>query len=193
MGDYDQDGDLDLYVTNLGPNALLQNNGDGTFSDVTIEAGVGHPGWGSQRGVSSTLIRTETSTCSSRTTWTGRWGAELPCTGAGGGLDYCNPTNFDAPAQDVLFMNEGDGTFSDRSEAAGLSSAFGNGFGVVVDDFDGDGWQDVYVANDGTANQLWINGQDGTFKDRSLLSGCAVNMNGAVEAGMGVAVPRPGE
>ena len=187
VGDYDQDGDLDLYITNLGPNALLQNNGDGTFSDVTAEAHVGHPGWGAsaaffdadQDGDLDLFV-------ANYVDWSP--GAELPCTGAGGGPDYCNPTNFDAPAQDVLYRNEGDGTFSDRSEAAGLPSAFGNGFGVVVDDFDGDGWQDVYVANDGTANQLWINGCDGTFLDRSLLSGCAVNMNGAVEAGMGVAV-----
>ncbi|MDG1492068.1 MAG: CRTAC1 family protein [Planctomycetota bacterium] len=187
VGDYDQDGDLDLYVTNLGPNALLQNNGDGTFSDVTIDAGVGHPGWGASAAFFDADRDGDLDLfIANYVDWS--LGAELPCTGAGGGLDYCNPTNFDAPAQDVLFMNEGDGTFSDRSEAAGLSSAFGNGFGVVVDDFDGDGWQDVYVANDGTANQLWINGQDGTFKDRSLLSGCAVNMNGAVEAGMGVAV-----
>lgn len=187
VGDFDQDGDLDLYITNLGPNALLRNNGDGTFSDVTAEAGVGHPGWGASAAFFDADRDGDLDLfVANYVDWS--MGAELPCTGAGGGLDYCNPVNFDAPAKDVFYRNEGDGTFSDRSEAAGMSSAFGNGFGVVVDDFDGDGWQDVYVANDGTANQLWINGSDGTFRDQSLLSGCAVNMNGAVEAGMGVAV-----
>lgn len=187
VGDYDQDGDLDLYITNLGPNALLQNNGDGTFTDVTEAAGVGHAGWGAStaffdadRDGDLDLFITN------YVVWTKE--SDLPCTGVGGNLDYCSPNNYDAPARDVFYLNEGDGTFRDRSDEAGIHAAFGNGLGVVVDDYDGDGWQDIYVANDGMANQLWINRHDGTFADRSLLSGCAVNMNGTAEAGMGVAV-----
>lgn len=187
VGDYDQDGDLDLYITNLGPNALLRNNGDGTFTDVTEAAGVGHAGWGAStaffdadRDGDLDLFITN------YVDWAKE--SDLPCTGVGGNLDYCSPNNYDAPAKDVFYRNEGDGTFLDRSDEAGIHAAFGNGLGVVVDDYDGDGWQDIYVANDGMANQLWINRRDGTFVDRSLLSGCAVNMNGTAEAGMGVAV-----
>jgi hypothetical protein len=184
--DYDGDGDLDLYVTNLGPNVLLRNDGGGRFTDVTAAAGVGDEGWGASAAFFDADRDGDLDIfVTNYVAWSPA--IVLPCTGPSGQPDYCNPTNYSAPAKDVFYRNEGDGTFTDRSVEAGIHAAFGNGLGVAVDDFDGDGWQDVYVANDGTPNQLWINQKDGRFKDRSLLSGCAVNMNGAVEAGMGVA------
>ena len=182
-GDYDGDGDVDLYVTNVGPNVLYRNNGDGTFTDVTSDAGVGDPGWGASSAfmdydadgdldlfVVNYLI----------------WSVDrdLEC---GTPRDYCSPTAYDASAPDTLYRNEGNGTFVDVSESAGLRTAFGNGLGVACGDFNLDGHVDVYVANDKTANQLWINTGDGRFRDEALIAGCAANMHGAAEAGMGVA------
>jgi len=112
---------------------------------------------------------------------------ELTCTSGAQERDYCQPENYNASARDVLYRNEGDGRFVDVSREAGLWSAFGNGLGVAVDDFDGDGWRDLYVTNDGTPNQLWINQGNGKFVDEALLAGCAVNMMGTAEAGMGAA------
>ena len=185
VGDYDADGDLDLYVTNLGANVLLRNDGGGRFTDVTAVAGVGDGSWGASaaffdadRDGDLDLFLTN------YVAWTPS--IVLPCTGPSGQPDYCNPNNYRAPARDVFYRNEGDGTFTDRSEEAGILAAFGNGLGVTVEDFDGDGWSDVYVANDGTPNQLWINQGGERFVDRALLAGCAVNGTGAAEAGMGV-------
>ncbi|MHC4974922.1 MAG: CRTAC1 family protein [Planctomycetota bacterium] len=184
--DYDGDGDVDLYVTNVGPNVLYRNDGDGTFTDVTEAAGVGHPGWGTSCAfvdydgdgdldlfvVNYVIWSVDT---------------EIECRAGSGARDYCKPANYHAPAQDVLYRNDGDGTFTDVTEAAGIHRAFGNGLGVACGDYDLDGRMDVYVANDGMPNQLWLNQGDGRFVDAALASGCAVNMQGKAEAGMGVA------
>jgi hypothetical protein len=102
-----------------------------------------------------------------------------------GAQDYCGPGSFD-PLPDRLFRNRGDGTFEDVTPLAGLVSGFGGALGVVAADFNGDGWLDLYIANDGLPNNLWINGGDGTFTDDALLAGCSVNAQGKAEASMGV-------
>ncbi|MEO0422356.1 MAG: CRTAC1 family protein [Pseudomonadota bacterium] len=184
--DYDGDGDTDLYVTNLGPNVLYRNEGDGRFTDVTAASGTGHDGWGTSAawldydadGDLDLFVANYINWAPTQ---------ELNCFTGGATRDYCHPRHYNAPAADVLYRNEGDGTFTDVTEAAGLLSAFGHGLGVAVADLDGDGRTDIYVANDGMPNQLWQNLGDGTFEDIGLLSGTAVNMAGKAEAGMGVA------
>ncbi len=184
--DYDGDGDIDIYVTNWGPNVLYRNNGDGTFTNVTASAGVGDASWGASAaffdydrdGDLDLFIANYLHWSPDR---------EIECASGTGQRDYCNPMNYKSPARDTLYQNKGDGTFRDISDSAGLSTVFGNGFGVACADFNQDGLVDVYVANDGMSNQLWLNKGNNRFEDDALLSGCAVNMNGMAEAGMGVA------
>lgn len=185
-GDYDNDGDVDLYVTNYGPNTLLRNDGAGRFSDVSAAAGVDHDGW----GVSTAFLDYDVDGdldlfVANYVNWS--IGIEQDCYNNSGLTDYCLPTNYGAPAMDRLFRNEGDGSFADVSVEAGLESAFGNGLGVVCGDFDGDGRIDIFVANDTMMNQLWLNQGDGRFVDESLLRGCALDEHGMAKAGMGVA------
>ncbi len=184
VGDYDGDGDADLYVTNVGRNTLWRNQGDGTFGDATEAAGVGHLAWSTSSGFFDydndgdldlfvvNYIRWSSDT-------------EIDCKSTYGERDYCAPNNYNRPSQCVLYRNEGGGRFSDVSEAAGLLSVFGNGLGLALADFDGDGWLDAYVSNDGMPNQLWINQKNGKFLDRAVPAGAAVNRNGASEASMG--------
>ena len=186
-GDYDNDADIDLYVTNVGRNTLLRNDGAGRFLDVTDAAGAGHEGWGTSGAFLDhdndgdlDLFVTNYVEWSMRT--------EQTCYNASGAEDYCLPTNYKTPGPDVFLRNEGDGTFTDVTEAAGFSAAFGNGLGVGTGDFDGNGFQDIFVANDTMLNQLWLNQGDGTFVDESLLRGCALDEHGKAKAGMGVAV-----
>ena len=184
-GDYDNDGRTDLYVTCVGPNALLHNEGGGRFRDVTAASGTGDPNW----GMSAAFLDYD------RDGWLDlvvvnyvRWSVaiERDCDAPRGGADYCSPKSYDAPTPDVLYHNNGDGTFTDVSEKAGLRTAFGNGLGVVSGDFDGDGREDIFVANDGTPNQLWMQQADGAFRDRALAVGCAMDLAGVAKAGMGV-------
>lgn len=187
VGDYDNDGDPDLYITNLGANVLLRNEGQGVFVDVTRNAGVGHSGW----GASAAFLDYDGDGdldlfVANYLNWS--LSTEIECYNDAGGLDYCNPANYNAPAADVLYRNDGHGTFTDVTEAAGLLEAFGTGLGVICADFNLDGYIDIFVANDGMPDQLWINQGDGTFRDEALLMGCAVDMTGAAKAGMGVAV-----
>lgn len=187
VGDFDADGDLDLYVTNVGPNVLYRNNGDGSFSDVTDESNVGHGGWGTAAsfvdydadGHLDLLLVNYL-----------RWSPEreLECKTGDSRRDYCSPLALRAPAMDTLYRNQGDGTFQDVTHDVGLSAAYGNGLGAVVADFNRDARMDFYVANDGMPNQLWLQQADGRFRDDALQMGCSVNRTGAAEAGMGVAV-----
>lgn len=184
-GDFDRDGDIDLYVTNVGPNVLYANNGDGTFTDITESAGVGDPSWGS----STTFVDCDGDGfldifVANFVVWSPA--RELKCGPDADHQDYCSPKNYQTPAPDVLYHNNGDGTFTDVSEAAGLRADFGNGLGVVSGDFNRDGLTDLYVANDGMPNQLWINTGNGKFRNDALLSGCALNGVGAAEASMGI-------
>lgn len=184
VGEIDNDGDLDLYVTNFGPNVLYRNNGDGTFSDVTAEAGVGDDRW----STSAAFLDYDRDGrldlfVAHYVDFTIR--GNIPCYGPTGVRDYCNPSVYQ-PLPDRLFRNRGGGRFVDVSADAGIQNAFGSGLGVVCSDFDGNGWPDIFVANDGNENQLWMNQGDGTFLDAAMFSGTAFNSDGMPEAGMGV-------
>jgi hypothetical protein len=184
-GDYDRDGDLDVYLTNLGPNVLLRNDGGGRFTDVTAAAGVGGDGWSTSASFADVdgdgwldLFVTR------YLAWTPA--RERQCFSLTGVVDYCSPKNYDAPTPDLLFRNTGKGTFTDASAASGITAARGNGLGVVVDDVDADGDADIFVANDGTPNHLWINQGSGRFLEDALARGVAIDQDGAPKAGMGV-------
>jgi hypothetical protein len=182
--DYDNDGDVDLYITNFGPNRLLRNRGDGSFEDATEEAGVGELRW------SVPAVFFDFDGDGWLDLFVGNYvglspGNEKACYAETGARDYCGPAAYN-PEADRLFHNRGDGTFEDVTGAAGLLTAFGPALGAITGDFDGDGRLDLYVANDGAANQLWINRGDGTFRDEALLAGVAVNADGMAEASMGV-------
>ena len=185
VGDIDNDGWVDLFVTALGSSQLFRNNGDGTFTDVTARAGTGDSRW----STSATFFDYD------RDGWLDlfvanyvKFRADLKraCFSAGSARDYCNPAVYD-PAPDRLLRNNGDGTFSDVTARAGLARSSGRGLGVLASDFNGDGWTDLYVANDGDANQMWINQRgSGVFSDEALLAGVAVNRMGQPQGSMGV-------
>ena len=183
-GDFDNDGWPDLYVSNFGPNTLLRNRGDGTFEDVTRASRTGELKW----GASASFLDIDNDG------WLDlyvgnyvnyRIPADKPCASQTGARDYCGPLAY-KPELDRLYRNRGDGTFDDVSTRSGIDAEMGAALGVISADFDGDGWLDVYVANDQMPNQLWQNQGDGTFVDTALLAGAAVNAVGQPEASMGV-------
>ena len=183
VGDYDNDGYPDLYITNFGSNVLYRNNGDGAFTDVTKHAGVDDPRWSASAAfvdydrdgrldlfVSSYLNY--------------NIALNKPCYAPTGELDYCNPSIYDGlPSR--LFRNEGNGKFSDVTGSSGIGSAIGKALGVVCFDYDRDGWIDIYVANDGVSNYLWHN-RNGRFEEVALFSGVAYSADGKAQASMGV-------
>ena len=184
-GDYDNDGDVDVYITNLGANVLLQNDGTGRFTDLTRMAGVAGTGWSTSAAFADVDADGDLDLFVSRyLDW--RIEIERECYSLTGLPDYCSPKNYDVPTSDLLFRNNGNGTFTDVSRAAGLTSAVGNGLGVIADDVNGDGRPDIFVANDGTPNHLWINDGGGRFTESALMSGVAIDQDGAPKAGMGV-------
>jgi enediyne biosynthesis protein E4 len=186
VGDIDNDGHLDLYVTAFGPNILYRNNGDGTFTDVTAEAGVagGRSDWSTSAGFFDfdgdgrldlyVVNYVEFSI------------AENPYCGLTrpGYRMYCDPTIFDG-APDRLYHNRGDGTFADVSRRAGIANPAGKGLGVVFCDVDGDHLVDIYVANDLVRNFLYRNNGDGTFRDIAYAASVGFDLNGKPQAGMG--------
>lgn len=184
IGDYDNDGDRDVLVTNVGPDHLYRNRGDGTFEDVTTAAGIDLPGWSCSAGF---FDYDRDGFLDLFVTQYVSYKPELACVDRAGKPEFCGPMSF-PPQRDVLLHNEGDGTFKDVSKVSGIASVAAAGLGVVFEDLNGDGWIDIYVANDGYANNLWINGQDGTFSDEAFLLGVAFNAMGQAEAGMGVLV-----
>jgi len=184
-GDFDNDGAIDLYVTNVGPNVLLRNDGHGRFTDVTAKARVGGYGW----TTSSAFVDYDADGWLDLFVvryldW--RPSAEVECFSLTGVPDYCSPRTYDLPTSSTLYHNNRDGTFTDVSERAGLHRAVGNGLGVTTGDFDGDGRIDIFVANDSTPNHLWLNQGNGQFREGALLTGCAVDADGRPKAGMGV-------
>ena len=187
--DYDRDGLVDLYVTNVGANRLYRNLGGGAFEDVTERARVGDPSW------SSSAVFYDYDDDLDLDLFVANyvvWSAdrERPCLGPNGLRNYCNPAEY-PPAPDTLYRNDGDGRFVDVSEAAGIRSVTGPGLGVVAGDLDDDGFVDLYVANDQAVNHLWLNQGDGTFREDALTRGAALNELGQPEAGMGIAVADP--
>jgi hypothetical protein len=184
-GDYDNDGDVDLYVTNVGANVLLRNNGQGRFTDVAEAAGVDDVGWGTSAAFLDLDADGDLDLfVVNYVNWSVT--GELSCYERSEPV-YCLPVNYKSPGRDRLFRNDGDGSFTDVTDAAGLYRDFGNGLGVVGADFDGDGRTDVFVANDGTVNQLWLNRGGLRFDNEAASWGCAMDDHGIAKAGMGVA------
>jgi hypothetical protein len=183
-GDYNNDGCVDLYLTSLGRNQMFRNNCDGTFTDVSSFTRTDDPGW----SVSAAFVDYD------RDGWLDLYvghylnyslKSDVPCFSVAGRRDYCPPRLYMAqPSR--LYHNNRDGTFSDVTAASGLAGEFGPALGVATADFNGDGWIDIYVSNDGQPNELWINQRDGTFKNMGLLSGTAFSADGHANAGMGV-------
>jgi hypothetical protein len=184
-GDYDGDGHTDIYVSNLNRNTLLKNDGQGHFTDVTESAGVGGSVWSAS---SAFLDYDRDGDLDLFVTNYIYWDedSELPCQDPPRGLTYCSPKSYSAPTPDTLYRNEGDGTFTDASLEVGLRLSKGNGLGVLCADFDGNGYQEIFVANDGTPNKLWVVGEDGKWTEKGLVKGCAVDDQGRAKAGMGV-------
>ncbi len=192
VGDYNNDGFNDLYVTCVGPNRLMKNNGNGTFTDVTGAAGVGDPRWSAGAAFMdydndgdldlfvANYVAFDFNNLPDQIK--GR-----PCLYKGIPVQ-CGPRGLPGDG-DTLYRNNGDGTFTDVTKKAGVSDPNGYyGMGVIASDFDEDGWVDIFVANDSTANFLYKNNGDGTFKEIGFVSGTAVNENGSEQGCMGVTV-----
>ena len=186
VADYDNDGDLDLYVTYWGPNALYRNEGNGTFTSV--EAGTGDQRWGASAAFGDVDLDG----------WLDLYVANYvafdlnnppgdgqPCSGWKGLSVFCGPHGLDGQA-DVLYRNEGNGTFADVSAATGIDQPTHLGLGVLFTDYDGDGDQDIYIANDSTPNLLYRN--DGAWRLREVgaFAGVAYSEEGRAQAGMGI-------
>jgi len=191
IGDYDNDGYEDLFVTYFGKNILYHNNGNGTFTDVTEKAGVGGSGKRWNTGCAfldcdrdghldlfvANYIDLDLAT------------APVPESGPclyKGVMVACGPPGLNG-GKNILYLNNGNGTFTDATEQAGILEANGTfGLGVLTADFDNDGWPDIYVANDSTASALYQNKKNGKFVDIAMEAGCALSADGKPQAGMGV-------
>ena len=184
VGDYDNDGDPDLFIANFGRNSLYQNQGDGTYTDVTVAAGLTSAEW------SSSVAFADLDRDGALDLYVVNYVDSLRiCRGDNGRIATCDPSNFQG-AQDRLYQNRGDGTFADATQEAGIVAANGKGLGLVIVDLDGDLREEIYVANDGTPNFLFRNvstpGQL-KFVENGALAGVAVNRHGQAEGGMGIA------
>jgi len=185
VGDYDNDGHADIYVTNFGRNILYHNNGDGTFTDVTERAGVAGSGWSTgacwvdydRDGRLDLIVARYLEWDFATNVWCG---LHKP-----GYRSYCHPDQF-KPIAHLAFHNNGDGTFTDVSRASGIGLSPGKGLGVAINDFDLDGWPDILIANDSFPQQLFRNNRDGTFTEIGLKVGLAYDEDGKTFAGMGL-------
>jgi enediyne biosynthesis protein E4 len=195
-GDYDNDGWTDLYVSNLGPNRLYHNRRDGTFGERAEEAGVVLEAYMTTGAAFGDFDRDgllDLFVCG----YAEFDPANPPRSGVDVPINFCRFRGVDVMCgprglpgtRDFLFRNEGDGTFTEMAESAGVHGpAGGYGFSPVWVDVDDDGWLDLVVANDSTPNYLYLNNRDGTFKDVSYVSGFALSQDGRSQAGMGLAV-----
>jgi enediyne biosynthesis protein E4 len=184
VGDYDNDGFEDLLVTSYGGNVLYHNNGDGTFTDVTAKSGVRGSGWTVSAGFFDYNNDGRLDIFVTRyLDWTFEkntyCGDRVP-----GYRAYCHPNNF-AGVSNLLFKNNGDGTFTDVSTDSGIAKEKGKSLGVAFADYDNDGWTDVFVANDSIQSFLFHNNGNGTFTESALTSGAGLNQDGNTFAGMG--------
>jgi hypothetical protein len=183
-GDYDNDGYTDLLVTNLGGNTLYHNNGNGTFTDVTPKAGVGGSGWCAgacfvdydRDGLLDLIVTRYLDWDFATSVYCG---LHRP-----GYRSYCHPDQFSAVSC-LVYHNNGNGTFTDVSKSCGVALSPGKALGIAMNDFDRDGWPDIFVANDSFPQQLFRNNRNGTFSEVALESGLAYNQDGKTFAGMG--------
>ena len=185
VGDYDNDGFPDLLVLGYGRCILYHNNRDGTFTDVTTRAGVANSGqWASSAawfdydndGHLDLVVANYVDWSPERNFYCGDRGPEM--------RSYCHPDDFRGQPP-TLYHNNGNGTFTDVSKSSGVGLKGGNGLGVVTFDYDNDGWQDIFIANDHMPNFLFHNNRDGTFREVAYVAGVAVSSDGEFEAGMG--------
>lgn len=185
VGDYDNDGRADLYVTNLGHNILYHNNGNGTFSDVTETAGVAASGWSTgaafvdydRDGLLDLFVTRYLAWDFEPDIWCGPRGPGM--------RSYCHPNNYQAVSS-LLFHNNGDGTFTDVTSRSGFAGVLGKGLGVDINDYDRDGWPDIVVANDSAPEQLFHNNRNGTFTNVGVTAGVSYDDDGRTFSGMGV-------
>jgi enediyne biosynthesis protein E4 len=183
-GDFNNDGCVDLYVTGLGTSQLFKNNCNGTFTDVTAQSHINEHAW----SVAATFFDYDRD--GYLDLFVGNYvdysiAMNRQCFSLSGSLDYCPPHVYRA-SPSHLYHNNHDGTFTDVTAKAGMSREFGPALGAIAVDVNGDGWPDLYVANDGQPNQLWINQHDGTFKNAALLAGAALSPEGEAKSSMGV-------
>lgn len=184
VADIDNDGDLDVYITNFEGDKLYRNMGDGTFQDVTRKSGINNQLWSTSAafldfdldGYLDLYVVNYVD-----------YDHSLRCTDYSGRQDYCGPESFHG-VPDAIYHNNGDGTFTDISKGSGIAQFRKKGLGVVTSDVNNDGYPDLYVANDGEDNLLWINQKNGTFRNDAAILGAAVNVNGHPEASMGIAI-----
>ncbi len=186
VGDYNNDGQLDLYVTNYGTNRLYRNNGDGTFTEVAESAGVTESRWSTscafadydRDGNLDLYVVNYIVFDIDENPWCGLKEKGIRA--------YCEPDNFIAQS-DTLYRNNGDGTFTDVTKTTGIYNTTGKGLGVVWGDYNNDGAADIYIANDSTENFFYRNSGDGTFEEIGFMVGVALSEDGVAENGMGTA------
>jgi hypothetical protein len=189
VADYDNDGFGDVYVTAWGPNVLFHNNGKGAFTDVTRATGVGDGHWSTgcafgdydRDGHVDLYVANYVAFDEQRIHRRGEGCSYMTL------AVYCGPMNLPGEP-DVLYRNNGNGTFTDVTKPAGIADPGSYGFGVLFADLDEDGWPDIYVANDSVPNFLFHNNHNGTFTEQGLIAGVALSANGRAQAGMGVDV-----
>jgi hypothetical protein len=182
IGDYDNDGYEDIYITNYGKNSLLHNNRDGTFTDVTQKAGVAAGGWSASAGFFDYDNDGHLDLFVTRYM---QWSPAESKVCGGAYRTYCTPGTFPATTN-ILYHNNGNGTFTDVSQASGITAKPGRSLGVAFSDYDADGLQDIFVSNDGMEEFLFHNNGNGTFTERAQEAGVALTDDGSPYAGMGV-------
>jgi enediyne biosynthesis protein E4 len=185
VGDYDNDGFDDLFVTALGQSRLFHNNGNGTFTDVTLKAGLSGP---RELSTSAAWVDYDKDgrldlVVGNYVQWTQE--TDLYCTLDGKSKSYCTPESYKGTAA-RLWHNRGDGTFEDVTQKAGFGDPTSKTMGIAVLDYDNDGWPDLLFSNDTQPNKLYRNNGNGTFSEKGVIAGIAFSEDGVARAGMGV-------